>query len=510
MITRPSQWNSLFNNPFLENCNINFYDDDDVFILDKTYIQKFSWKGESSFVCNRLPIDEATLIIRGWNKLPSTTQEYLKTKGNYVSIGYVIGGYESGWKIMYITDFNYDTTNLLMTIKFKGKLQTMSDEASVSMSAPIPYATDICRQLDTYFNYEGTKDYLATFMPNQITKAQAFQQLALTMCGGLRNKAESTNVEIISYPNATLPFHKRNIYNRIKFYSSEISSDVEVLGSYVITGAGVGRTYLGEVQTKTSGLANFTFQGNFVNFTSTQTSPASPQYSSIIYIYNNKLMFGSTSRATTRDVNADMLRLETSQQQNYTTISSYCLYNLDTQKVEVQKYASNYFSNNIVAEFECRIDPCLEPLDCIRTNNKYYLIESVSFDFNGGFRGKIKAREQVRTMPALIKNLEMSNGGQTFSFDVYNPNGFMARLAIKHLDGQSATITGEGGMLYIPIISPYGTLHIDQTNADSLSLDFIAYYQSSLQYEVYAILSDFVLGGGLPDSINETILKPNS
>ena len=221
-------------------------------------------------------------------------------------------------------------------------------------------------------------------------------------------------------------------------------------------------------------------------------------------------MFGSTSRATTRDVNADMLRLETSQQQNYTTISSYCLYNLDTQKVEVQKYASNYFSNNIVAEFECRIDPCLEPLDCIRTNNKYYLIESVSFDFNGGFRGKIKAREQVRTMPALIKNLEMSNGGQTFSFDVYNPNGFMARLAIKHLDGQSATITGEGGMLYIPIISPYGTLHIDQTNADSLSLDFIAYYQSSLQYEVYAILSDFVLGGGLPDSINETILKPNS
>jgi len=498
MLTRPASWTTYFNKPFLENCDVYIYDDNDSLLVDKTYINKYSWKGESSFVCNSMPVDEATLVIRGWSKLSSTKKTYLTTIGNMVSIGYVIGGDESGWRVMYIKDFNYDTTNLLMTIKFRGKLQGMANKTSVQMNVPVQNATEIATQIDQYFSYEGNSDFILNYVPSKITEAQTFQNLALTLCGGLRNKGETTNLEIISYPNATLTFNKSNIFNRVKYYSSDISSNVEVLGSYVITGAGVSKTYLGQHNTRTNQTTTFNLENDYyVNFTTTQESPASPQYLRTFTIFNDKLVFSTTQVALLLGVNADYLRLEQSQNQGYTTISSYFFYNTSGQKSKVQQYASAYYSFNLLAEFECRIDPCLEPLDCIYTNGEYILLESVSIEFNGAFRGKIIGRKQTKLFPPLIKNITYS--GSAYSFEIYNPNPVRITCFIKYGQNQTASVLISGS-LWNGRLNSYASITISSSNCPDLDDSFYDKYRGLLQDDVYVYFTEFAIHPSLTQS----------
>lgn len=513
MLWRPTAWNTHYGKSYLEDCNVKIYDTDDNLLIDKDYIQKYSWRGEASFICERIPTDEATIVVIGWSKLSSTKKTYLSTKGNNIHISYVVGGDESGMKVMYIDDFKYDSTNLLATIKLKGLIQTMTEKAHCSLIESM--ASGSGSQITALFSYLGTKDFWLDYMPSNISKAQALQNLAIVLGGGLRYEVNDDEIQITPYPTAVLTYNKSNIFNRINFYKSEQSKDVVVLGAVANGGQYIEPVCIGK---HTSSQYTYTFfdieQDYFANFSQKLTNNG-VSYSLGKNVYNDQLRYWQSSAGQQFYVLGQPLQLETTQEQGKTIISSFCFfdtgghinYTPTQQKTIIKAYAERYYKMDTYAEFDCRIDPTLEPLDAIKTDGEYYWLESVSVEFNGGFRGHIKGRKQIETMPPLIKNL-VNNGGSNFSFDIYNPNPFTTIVSVKHQGGQTAVIGSGGGLIpAIIFIAPFGTLTINQTNGASLSQDFQDDYTGVLAYDVYATLADGNLGGTYGTSDYEIILK---
>ena len=129
------------------------------------------------------------------------------------------------------------------------------------------------------------------------------------------------------------------------------------------------------------------------------------------------------------------------------------LFNKDYDQNEMnyaQAKIRNYYSNKRMIEFECRIDPSIEPLDYITTDGLNYWVEEVDIDFNGGFTGRIKGRVNDNTYfvdaPVISEATLINENNYRIVID--NPNDFAVVVKIYYSGGTlSYNISANGSLL---------------------------------------------------------------
>lgn len=479
-LTRPTSWNTYFSKNFLTNCGLNVLDSNGVLLLNKQAIQSFSYIGRNSYVCENYPNEEATLVILNWNALPTTTKTYLTTKNNVIKVVYIIGGDGASPKSLYIDKWELSDNKLSMTIKLKGILMSLTSQCSIMFGNADVVLNNVATNISIPINTSNISNYEIKFIPPKITYGELLQDMAITTCCGFRYSDVNQRIDFLSLPQTYFSYNPSNIYGNAKIRLIEEEQNVIVLGAYSNIDSNFTRQNVGYVKLlgRDTPPVDVYLNSYYTSCTTKQLAPASPTYTPIYDIYNDKLSFINSPLqqfTPTRyyEITGFPVVLETNQEENKKAISSYLLFEATTQKTLVKNYVESVYAINKTIEFDCRIDPTIEALDLISIGGigRVY-VEEVEIRYNGGYRGKIKGRLDDSIIPPLLTNLNTANNN--WHFTITNNNDEHVLLFIHTSNGDE-----EFGL------NAHSSITFDANYCPSLDDSFVAYNLGELDTDVY-------------------------
>lgn len=498
-VYRPSQWDTYYQQEFIESQDIIIYDYDDNILLTSNEIQTFKRVARNSYVCGTFPMDEITIEIIGWDNLDNYVKNYLQREevSLQIKIQYLVNNYASGMRRYILKDCRIEYNNFKATITATTPLECMTDKSVVNMSLIANNTTgyQFGQIVHKYFpataiDYTGLNDYGYSYLPNELTDAEMLQHFAVVMGGGLTIYNEiSFKIKKFDPYQIEGVLYDINIFDDIKIEYLE-KKQVEVLG-YIIEDA---RSVVGYCpQTTQYSSRTFEYTGDWTGF---QTYP---NYFGTVY--NCKIFYSQgTPPASAQNyftISAYKVNFENSQAQNKISITAKLLPTTDsTQKSIIKGNAQDYYDYNKIITFSCRLDPTIEPLDVIRLSpsNNIIVVEEIELNYNGGFNGKLSGRliwdSNQKAQTPIITNI----GGDPdteFHFTCENPNPFDCTLVIEH--------SGEG---HIELYLEAGETTVFSTDDDISDLfnSFNAWYFNDLADSVicyfesdYSRDSDYVV-----------------
>ena len=175
-----------------------------------------------------------------------------------------------------------------------------------------------------------------------------------------------------------------------------------------------------------------------------------------------------------------------------------CYVWLDSQTAKltpVQNVARAYYSNKEYYEFDCRLNPCIEPQDNIYVDGIGLLrVEELSLSFNGAFNGSIKARKfgDFSLQPVTISDLAYGTG---YSFHINNPNDRPVYAYIWFYSDD------DGKYVWTRKSIPANSyVHVTSTNTPTLTPRFNDATNKELETDVYVETIDQALPNLKADS----------
>ena len=442
---------NFYNQTLVKNCNVLICEQGTTTptlpndaILDKQHIQSFSLKRRNTFVSTQVPSDNLNMSVIGWNDLPSATKTYLSTNGNTIRIYFCVENtYTTKPVYMVINDFNVDRKGYIANI-------TCVSPIEVKMTKKLT---------DRIF---GSLDDTPMSMPVS-TKIEGLQLGALKEGKGIRYIYDTTiateenrhTVEKIDFDNITTSgkYNFKNILEDYELISEEVGlKNVVVLGvekqdeDELVKTIHCNRAWAqGEFGDIYRGIWNFDSQYVVTRVTFRAVNYDNEEITGngrVVYYENGVVVYYDYgSRFSFLDFSIYGYRADYKAQSSNNTQSIYIptIWNTSGNTSPLQTKYRSIYSHDII-EFDCRIDPSFEPLDKMYLSSFGHIgIEEMSIEYNGAFKGHIKARIIDRTLERLfapiMDNLEcyydQEEGDVYWFFDITNPNDVTVELTFK-------------------------------------------------------------------------------
>ena len=455
MLTRPSNFDDAYSSTkYISSSNIYIEDKDNNTLLTKENLGEYKCYSRSSFLNETLPMEDTTFVVLDWKNIPQATKTYLTTRHNVIYVKYEVNNVKStGARFCFTDSAKIDYNGEKATIKCVSPINTLGGTANIIGRVDLGGYYII----DTYLNnlYYGDNHeqiFLRAQGVNALQKSRNFwyagtnaemvQNGLIALGGSLRFNTnyynlDSTRGQIVSRGNA--------YNNRVSFDPVNIHEDIDkdVL-NIPTTGHAYGYTFSsvrlivdGSVRpTSTTYTTTTTIKDHckITRATLTQGS-GSPTLSTITQTKNS-------------DGTSDVYMVFTgcTPSSNY-VLSIYgqdivepTIQNIDGEVAVYSKLLEGNESRNVhntELSFSCRINPCIEVLDCLKIRNIGFLyVEQVDIEFNGAYRGKIVGKLNENLSLSLTKTI---NSETNYTITFTNNSAFDSELYIGNTSIGSIT-----------------------------------------------------------------------
>ena len=459
----PSGWQNKVDSSVRYDCDVRIYGGigASTLICNKTNISQYTYKGYASWVVKDIPTYEIHFTILKWTTFPN--KSYLN-HNSQIAVKYVVGNLETtGYRWFRIYNMEYDYNQDTMTIYANSLLTRLTSSAHYTLGQNT--STLITTMLGlTFDNFYITKSFSATYLPYKLTQGELLQQIALCNYSSYYTQEDDFYME--SYDE----IDGDRTYSEIKELNilSALTKSISDLPTSVNVGEWINDTELADFGTASktvptnptpaeifvsvpfssqafTTLSNCVFKKNGIIATPTSWN-----------VYNDgvtaRVQMPTGNATYTLEVNGYRQNQETKQVANALTISTPLQINADIDTMASSIVA--YYSYNQVIEFDCRIDPRIEPLDLLFIYGKdlFVYVESVDITFNGGFSGKIKGRvnTDITIQPLRVDNKEYDPYDEDYAFRIHNDNVFPVKVKI-HYSGGTIDMGVVGGKTYLDV-----------------------------------------------------------
>lgn len=477
------QFDIELNKTAIENCDVQVYSAGyfPTLLFDKTIIKSFKMKRINLGVWSSVPQEETIIEIDGWNTLSTATKNQLKPATN-IRFSFGINGYYTT-RIDQIVDSvtvdSNDDNKATIKCKYVGFLNWELQS--------IGY-----QRLTGAYNYRT--------YPNNITRFAEHQYVALANGYGL--KANGFTILSVNYVQIDLgncniagDFKPKNIFGKIKKYDDlPDKRQIEVKG--VVGTTSVTTLYDEDLTPQFNTPINFNLgKQNYVDsfvvkalvngtWITLSSSTDYGYWKSNLGLEVTVFLNSTTQNATKFHVTIYGYYVTVENSTADKVISDYLHLNTQTSALEQSQIKfRRYYSYNKFYEFDCRIDPRIEPQDCIYVDGIGCLrVEETQLTFNGSFKGHIKARlvkeeDEVLLPIEVTDNWAHSDG--TFHFAITNPNPFTVTV---HIVYSSGVLTKE--------LAPHAGWDCNKIRYPELGDSASAYADGSLEHDVYCYCVD--------------------
>lgn len=489
MLRASANFHNQFSNTIVKDCDIHIYSYVIVNtvlteILDGSDISSFSISRKNSGICEKMPTDTCTFDVLKWSQVLPSTRTFLTKPKNYVVIQYTVGGY------------NTETGNILQIEKCL--VDEQFDKATITLRDVYSLNTSMTLEaLGTYVNFKDLipPPNIAVWAQQSKTLAELIQNYSIGLGKGVRlapldfqnyiqvpQHSEYVNLTDVT---ADISFDYRNIKRYMKYDVEDRST----ITAYGLTPTG-SETNLKSITVTVHGTSDrvsgtwlLVGTGNVVvtSFSVTRvwngsTTDVTSQFNMIYYGFAYQVEQKNTSAFLGYGTYTIIFTGYSGATFNEPTNNDYsikCYTQLSGSQglATVQTNARDFYSKTTCFEFDCRIDPCIEPLDKLLIEDMgVFLVEEVNINFNGGYNGKIKARylgeeatylDPVTTVTGWIP--------ESFSFEIRNNNAFRVEVLIYYSLGFLSFF-----------IDPHSTLYCNNQNCPQLESSFQAYENRDL------------------------------
>lgn len=469
-------FNTYLRRNVITNCDVRVYQNtaNSGYFLDRTNIASFRMERHNDGVVANAPNDSATIEIVRWSSLGSTYRTILSTRGAYVKVGFAIENVVTTYKmVMCVKDCKVDKRRNMATVTLVSPFDFMTGNNFV---AEVAY--DVLN-MSTYQEVTAN-NYDSYPLRSQTTFFEGAQFEALSKGQAI----VATNVQssqAYPLPNSSPtypPFNQANYYTLKSLTSTTITYVVEEINILSDISDSIDENDRSEI----------TFYGLVAKEEGTITSEGQYGYSGQMCEYTFKLdkQYVITNVKVTAGMGADMTSLFywrvsnnsvffiTKQPLSDTYYFYFAVFGYEAEQVDsvtalddntqpyvflptyvssnaklttAQSNTRSYYSNKTYIEFDCRLDPRVEPMDNIYVANVGTIrVESVSMDYQGSFRGHIKGRkiaEPITLQPVSVTSL--SYGANTYSLSVSNPNSRAVTVYAVTDDGAEISLGYVGG-----------------------------------------------------------------
>ena len=477
-------YNSYFDQQAISNCDVLIYKNDTTptLLLSKDNIVKMSMRRTNNGVLDNIPNDQTTIEVVGWNNLSSSIKSYL-VSGAYIKIGFKVE--------------NAETTDCFVQVVDKVTISYDGIEAVITCVSP--YMKD-----NTYSN-SGLLLHInglyKTF-PFKVSGAEMSQHGAICAGYGQRMKVtnrtstvpsiktEAVNLEKVA---PDLYLNSKNIYN-VRHYKDEndrstiTAYGVQQESEWVLLAEKEANNYFAVVPFETQVVVRRVecqaYDGsNWVD--KTCSIPNDGLFSNEVEILCDDIVtYYQKYRYKVYGYFANIVVPNNIDK----SLKCYALIeHVDILELQnAQAKARYYYSHLDYYEFDCRLDPRIEPQDNIYVDGIGIMrVEEVELTFNGGFKGHIKGRYLTSgdiDEPVLENVWYYEDERQYFEFgiEITNPNDVAVDFYM---------IGSAGENIYI------GTLQAGQTRTfDQTDRDFQENFENHFYQKYNGFLEDDVWG----------------
>ena len=406
MLTRPSNFDDAYSSTkYISSSNIYIEDKDNNTLLTKANLGEYKCYSRSSFLNETLPMEDTTFVVLDWKNIPQATKTYLTTRHNVIYVKYEVNNVKStGARFCFTDSAKIEFNGEKATIKCVSPVNTLGGTAHLGSISQYGYSIfNLIYNLSYGDNneqiYLWERDISSTKQTRNAwfvgTNAEMVQNGLIALGGGLRYNTSyysinGTKGQIISMDfayNNRVSFDPVNIYENI---------DKDVLNQPT-TGRAYGYTLASERL-----IVDGVVRPTSTTYTTTTTIKDHSRITrATLTAGSGSPTLSTITQTNNSDGTSDVYMRFT----GCTPSSQYVLSIYGQDIVEptihnvdgvVAGYSKLLEGNEVRAvynteiSFSCRINPCIEVLDCLSiTGIGDILVEQVDIEFNGAYRGKI-------------------------------------------------------------------------------------------------------------------------
>ena len=472
---------NFYKKTVIYNCNVKVYKNDDTptLLLDSANISRFNIRRFNNGVLDEVLGDDATIEVVRWNALSSSIKSYFVEKA-VVKITFIVEDVETSDAIVLIVDNVdedlYDPTKATIKLVSPIAKMTTSDDARGYLLQP----------------HSANPTYTAPF---KMTNAVEIQQLSVNYARGRTIRpvsktaivtnwdrvAMASNFELDNTPYLAL-YDKKNVGDKfgrykdkndrsqINVYGLNSEADWVIAKDEIESSSPIFNIFLDQQYAEIGVELYYKDSGGTWHY---EENPAVYQFTNMVEVQST--MYGAYGYKVT--IHGRKVE-ETAPNDDSVFISSKFWHDTQTDRLnKMRDVFRDYYSNNTYYEFDCRIDPRIEPQDNVYINGIGTLrIEEVEINFDGGFTGHIKGRK-VFDYPLIPK--------PTVSFTSQDPYSYSFILQnISEFDCD-ITIDYSGALTYVFHVNAGQSIIINRDNAPALYDSFYAKAQGLLSDDVY-------------------------
>lgn len=481
-----NNFNTYFKSNLIADCDVLIYNNlTSNLVLNRDNIKSFTMSRENDCALAFAPCDKVVIEIIGWNDLSAEAKECLSTPtvssdDNYVWVQFQVERDVTDYCIPFIVQ--------------QCDIDIKNNNAKVILASPFMLFTDVTPNiiLNSYnFN---------SFPPN-LTLFEALQTIAVNTGQGLRivssamdNPRDNEFVDMNS--NApSVAVDEINIVKDPVISIDDDKSDIEFVGLKtgtpdILYSENKRPTQEGQYYTLDF---TFNFEGKqYAISTVRVTDNGGNDVTNLfdIYLYPDRLYVASKYQAPIIDypygILVEGIPAELEQPTTDKYVKAYAWLSTNTAMLNARNATRNFYAHRQLIEFDCRLDPRIEPLDNVAVPHVGVVkVSKVSMKFNGAFNGTIRGRvvkdlHDDIARPTCVFTITSAND---WSAVLTNPNPFPAHMVFETNNSVEFEIDMEGN----------SSIVLNSENASALDGTVSDYYLHQLVYDlvVYAQNSDY-------------------
>lgn len=428
-------FDTFFANKLLTNCNIKVVANEWGELFGKEHIAGFTMSRENECALSFAPNDTVVIDIINWNTLSEDAKYWLSKPTSYDFQNFV-------W-LMFFVNGESTTYGVCLAVE-KIEINTKKWRAKLTLCSPFRTQTSL-------INYFGYNDF-DTF-PVSATVFEAYQNIAVNTGKGMIIPNyqdyywdDHTFVDI-NRSDVDVMFNELNITSDIVESEDENDrSNIEFVGikpktaDTLFTETKAPEWDFWHEHLELSFFFDFDGKQYVASSITVTITHAGSDVTNLfdIFKYNDHILVKNKSGASLSQVNYVLdikgyeAELDEPTSQNY--VKSYTWVTGSQSLADAQAKTREYYSHKKYIEFDCRLDPRIEPLDNIYVEDVGVIkVEKVSMRFNGAFNGHIKGRliADTLTISKPVVNISSYNPN-SYSFTITNNNPFPAQVRIYY------------------------------------------------------------------------------
>ena len=458
-------------------------------LLKTENISSFSMSRSNECALSLAPNDKMIINIIDWKSLNDDRKNYLTNPTTRTNNKWVFAEF--------IVDNNATSYVICFAIQ-KCEIDEENNTAKLTLCSPLQI---MCKN-----SVSGLvlRTYGFDSFPTKVTDFELAQNTAVNTGKGLKIVSQYNSYSYSRYTlvdmndnTAVVGFSRKNITSKIKKYKDENDrSNIEFVGLkvgnpvllYTESETPEWDYQLGDWKVVFNNFKFFDKQYVVTSIEVWETVQGSPDtdVTSRFQTFNSQGIAGASSIPSTHPtanrtyvlkVYGYEAELDTPTADNF--VSSYVYLTGNAGLATAQTATRTYYSNLDYYEFDCRLDPRIEPLDNIYVDGVGVIkVEQLTMNYNGAFKGHIKGRKVGDLSPlSPVVSSGFTSTYYTFSFTLTNPNSVDVKAKIYN----EATNT----YIYIPI-SANSSVTVTHANYPSLLSAIQRARRGTLSNPIYA------------------------